>query len=283
MRAVFYALFAFFSFTLMDVSIKWLLEYYSLGQVIFLNAAFALIFISATVSRTPEVLKTSRPMLHLKRAVLLFVVDALAFYSYGQVPLAEAYSLILTMPIFTAVLAAALKLEPFGKDRLFAVLVGFSGVLLVLAPGFGAINIALLFALMSAGLEAVAFLMVVKHRDEEHPLAFAFYGLAFMTLAIWLIPGWTFEPLTREAIFVAVGGGLCYALAMGFVLSAFNLGSPTIVSSMQYSQLVWGMAIGVLFWGEMPADRALIGAAIITVSALALIAIRGKKSEVSEA
>ncbi|WP_020406819.1 DMT family transporter [Hahella ganghwensis] len=271
MRAVILALAGFFSFTLMDLSIKWLLQDYSLAQVIFFNGLFALIGLTFWILPRPKVLLTSQPALHLRRAFLLLLIDALAFYSYGQVPLAEAYTLILTMPLFTAALAMILRYEAFDLHRLSLAILGFAGVCVVLSPVFGSFQIALLAALASAIIEAFTFLMVVKHKEREHPLAFAFYGMAFMVLVTGLWPGWSLAGFTLEAYLISAGGGLCYALATAFVLSAFHSGSPSTVSSMQYSQLVWGILLGLLIWNEWPAVTAAVGGCLIVFSGLLLI------------
>ena len=298
MRAVLLALAGFFSFTLMDLSVKWLLQDYSLLQVIFFNGLFALLGLLLWIMPNPRVLKTRRPGLHLFRAAMLLVIDALAFYSYGQVPLAEAYTLILTMPLFTALLAMLWRYETHDLRRLSLVLAGFAGVCIVLSPTFGHFNPALLAALASAMIEAFSFIMVVKHKSHEHPLAFAFYGMALMVIVaggllvlkeIQLLDGlaiaadWrqegVFTQFSAKALLISAAGGLCYAVATYFVLSAFHRGSPTTVSSMQYSQLVWGMLLGAMIWQEWPAPAALVGGTLIVISGLSLLRREARRLE----
>ncbi|OZG73208.1 EamA family transporter [Hahella sp. CCB-MM4] len=271
MSAIMLALLGFFSFTLMDLSIKWLLQDYSLVQVIFFNGLFALIGLLVWILPKRQILYTRQPALHLQRAFLLLIIDALAFYSYGELPLAEAYTLILTMPLFTAVLAMLFRYEHFDFHRLSLALLGFSGVCIVLSPAFGNFHFALLAALASAIIESFSFLMIVKHKEREHPLAFAFYGMAFMVLVTGLWPGWSITEFSGTAYLISAGGGFCYALATAFVLSAFHRGSPSTISSMQYSQLIWGMLLGALIWNEWPAIPAIIGGSLIVVSGLLLI------------
>jgi drug/metabolite transporter (DMT)-like permease len=271
MRAILLALIGFFSYTLMDLSIKWLLQDYSLVQVIFFNSLFALIGLFIWILPQRSLLYSRQPGLHLQRAVLLLIIDALAFYSYGKVPLAEAYTLILTMPLFIAIFAMLFRYEGFDATRLGLVLLGFAGVYIILSPSFRQIEIALLAALASAVIEAFSFLIVVKHKQREHPLAFAFYGMAFMTLVTGFWPGWSFTEYAASAYLISAGGGFCYALATACVLHAFHTGSPSAISSMQYSQMLWGLLLGVLIWGEWPAVPSLIGGGLIVLSGLLLI------------
>lgn len=271
MRAILLALTGFFCYTMMDLSIKWLLQDYSLLQVIFFNSLFALVGLMLWILPRRSLLYTRQPGLHLKRAFLLLVIDALAFYSYGEVPLAEAYTLILTMPLFIAVFSMIFRYERFDPIRLGMVLGGFAGVVIVLSPAFVAFEVALVAALISAIIEAFSFLIVVKHKQREHPLAFAFYGMAFMTLATGLWPGWAISEYSMSAYLISAGGGFSYALATVLVLSALQAGSPSTISSMQYSQLVWGLLLGLLIWGDWPALTSILGGGLIVLAGLALI------------
>ena len=271
MRAILLALAGFFCYTMMDLSIKWLLQEYSLVQVIFFNSLFALVGLTIWILPRRSLLYTRQPGLHLKRAFLLLVIDALAFYSYGELPLAEAYTLILTMPLFIAIFSMMFRYERFDLIRLAMVLLGFCGVVIVLSPAFTLFEAALIAALLSAIIEAFSFLMVVKHKQREHPLAFAFYGMAFMTLVTGLWPGWDMSTYSVSAYLISAGGGFSYALATVLVLTALQSGSPSSVSSMQYSQLVWGLLLGVLIWGDWPGPASLIGGGLIVLAGLALI------------
>nr|WP_201746350.1 DMT family transporter [Veronia nyctiphanis] len=182
LAAITYAFLGFFFFTLMDISIKWLLEHYSLIQVTFFNCLFAMLGLLVWIAPDFSILKTRKIKLHVTRALIVLVVDLLAFYSYGEVPLAEAYTLILTMPLFTLAFSVMFGLESFSPYRAVLSFIGFLGITLVVAPGFGHFEIALLAALASAAIEAVGFILVSHNSEHEPPQAFAFYGIAMLTV-----------------------------------------------------------------------------------------------------
>jgi len=64
-------------------------------------------------------------------------------------------------------------------------------------------------------------------------------------------------------VIYSIGGGMCYAAASALVVTAFHLGRPSAISSLQYTQLVWGLVLGYLIWNELPDVLALIGGLII--------------------
>ncbi len=274
MNAISLAFIGFFMFTLMDLSIKWLLQRYSLAQVTFFNCFFALIGLLIWIFPKFELLKTTRPKVHLVRAVIILVIDLLAFYSFSKVALAEAYALLLSLPLFTMVFAVLLKYERFDIRRLILSFMGFIGILLVLQPGFKAFEIALLAALASSVIEALGFLMISHYSDRETPQAFTFYGFLLLTLTTGLATLFEFTPMKTIDIGISVGGGLCYAAGTVFVVSAFHKGQPSIVSSMQYTQLIWGLLLAFIIWQELPSIPAIIGGIIIVLAGLKIISLK---------
>ena len=265
------AIAGFFMFTLMDLSVKWLLNDYSLVQVTFLTCFFAMVGLLAWTFPNFHLLKTTRPKVHLSRAVLVLFADLLAFYSYGEIEIAQAYTLILTMPLFTVVLAIGFGYESFNPTRIAVSFVGFIGILFVLTPGYGAFNIAMLAALGCAMLEAFTALVVAHHKDRETPQAFAFYSLSLITLVTGIASVFSFTPMTFNAVSISLIGGTSYASGSASVIMAFQKGRPSAISSIQYSQLLWGLLFGYLIWGELPEALAILGGAIVVCSGLFLI------------
>ncbi len=274
MNALLLAAGGFFMFTVMDISIKWLLQSYSLVQVTFFNCFFGLVGLLIWIYPNLSTLKTTRPKVHFSRAAVILIVDLLAFYSYGEVALAEAYTLILTMPLFTAVFAIIMGYEKLNITRMAVSFTGFIGILLVLKPGYQTFNIALLAALGSAIIEALGFLMVTHYKEKETPQAFAFYGLCLLTAATGAATIFNFTPMTTLDVLYSIGGGFCYAAASAMVVSAFHSGRPSAISSIQYSQLVWGLILAYLIWNELPSTLAMIGGIIISLAGLYLIRLK---------
>ncbi|HPY40027.1 MAG TPA: DMT family transporter [Thiolinea sp.] len=271
MQAVGFAALGFFCFTLMDISIKWSLQSYSLLQVTFFNCLFALLALLIWAYPRFDLLKTRHPLLHLLRATIVLIADLLAFYSFGEVPLAEAYTLILTMPLFTAMFAFAFQQEQLKPATVLLSLLGFIGVYFTLNPSFGSLQIALLAALGCAAIESVGFLLVGRYRDQESPQSFAVYGLSLVVLSTGVYTLFHYQPMTLASTAISLGGGICYALATALVVSAFHSGSPTAVSSMQYTQLIWGMLLSFFIWHELPSTYALWGGLLVSVAGLGLL------------
>ncbi len=280
MNAVVLALAGFFCFTLMDVSIKALLQLgYPLVQVTFFNCLFAVVALLVWVFPRFERLRMARPGIHLLRAVTVVIADLLAFYSFGEIALAEAYTLILTMPLFVVVFGLILRLEVLDAKQLLATVAGFTGVIIVLAPGFGVLHVAMLAALTGAAVESLGFLLITRHSADETAESFAVSGISLLVVLTGFAMIFVFQPMTVAAIGISIGGGICYGLATALVVLAFHRGSASLVSSMQYSQLIWGMLLAWLIWSEEPALRAMIGGLIIVLAGLWLLKNRGRSND----
>ena len=251
MNAVILALAGFFCFTLMDVSIKALLQQgYPLVQVTFFNCLFALLALLVWVYPRFDRLGMKRPGIHMLRAITVVIADLLAFYSFGEIALAEAYTLILTMPIFVVFFAWILRLEVIGPKQLMATVAGFVGVCFVLAPGFGVLHVAMLAALAGAAVESLGFLLITRHRNDETAESFAVSGITLLVILTGVATGFIYQPMDLQAWSISIGGGICYGLATALVVSAFHLGPAARVSAMQYSQLVWGMLLAWMIWSN---------------------------------
>lgn len=86
-----------------------------------------------------------------------------------------------------------------------------------------------------------------------------------------------YQPMSREQWFISAAGGLCYAAATALVVSAFHCGRPGAVSSMQYTQLLWGMLLAFLIWNELPSPLSMAGGAVIVVAGLSLLLDKQKR------
>ena len=71
-------------------------------------------------------------------------------------------------------------------------------------------------------------------------------------------------------------GGTALMAALGFVaalcnIAAYRTGSAVVVAPMQYSQILWAVVYGYVFFGETPGPVDGIGAAIIIASGMYVV------------
>jgi len=178
------------------------------------------------------------------------------------------------MPLFTVIFAVFLGYEKFNLARIGISFFGFMGILLVLKPGYDVIEIALFASLASAIIESIGLLMLTHYQQKETPQAFAFYGLSLLLLVTGIATIFDFKPMPMLDVLYSIGGGISYAMATALVVSAFMIGRPSAVSSLQYTQLIWGLILAYLIWNEVPDSFALVGGVIIALSGLYLLRLK---------
>src|SRR3546814_8391469 len=111
---------------------------YAVSQVILarngIGALAVFVFVLLTASALP-CLRPKRPLLLVLRTLLNLVTSFLFFTSLRYLPLADAFAITFAAPLFITALSVPMLGERVGLRRWAAVVVGFTGVLVVVQPG----------------------------------------------------------------------------------------------------------------------------------------------------
>jgi drug/metabolite transporter (DMT)-like permease len=261
---------AVFLFGLINAGVKWLAADYSIVEILFFRNLFALLPSSVLVWRSGglAVLRTRRWEMHLLRAALGATSLGLLFWSFDLMPLADAIAISFATPLVLTALAAPVLKEHVGSRTWAAVLVGFAGVLLVARPSGDVVNVGALVGMVSAVLFAFAMITIRRMSATESSAAITFYyslicaGLAGLALPLsWTTPD-------GLALLGFAGIGLAGGLGQYFMTRAYALAPASATASMNYTSMVWAIAFGFAFWGEVPDLVDLVGIAIICLALL---------------
>src|SRR3984957_9850794 len=124
-------------FAVMSALIRYLGARYPIGEVVFYRSAFAMVpvmLVYALRGELAAVVRTERLLGQAGRAVLSIVGMFCNFGALARLPLIESNAISFTSPLFSVALAALVLKERVRIYRWSAVIVGFLGVLVVLAP-----------------------------------------------------------------------------------------------------------------------------------------------------
>lgn len=262
------------TFSVMDVSLKKLVETYPSMQVTFLRGAASLPFLfgaTALFGRWGDLLPKRWP-LHVARGLLSVVTLVLFVYSVSQLSLADAYAIFMSAPLLITALSVPMLGEHVGWRRWVAVLVGLCGVIVVLKPsGAGLITLGGLAALASALGYALSAITIRILTRTDSGTATIVWALFFVTViaGVLSIPKWTALQWEHWPWILCVG--LAGALGQYFITQAFRLAAPPVVAPLEYTALMWGMLFDWVLWLTTPSARMLFGSAIIVGSGLYII------------
>jgi drug/metabolite transporter (DMT)-like permease len=242
---------------------KFIVATYSVGELLLLRGAAALIVMSPLIwRRRREFLRLERPRLQLFRVVLSTLEVAAFFLATVYLPLADVVTYYLACPIFVTALSAIVLRERVGWRRWSAILIGFCGVLIALRPSAQTVSWPAMIAL--AGSMAFAVLMLITRSLRATPdivLASAQFIGTFVFGAILAPFGWIAPTPGGLGLFVAAGCISVCALLCGN--RSLKLAPASIVVPYQYSMIIWAVMFGYVVFGDVPSWATIFGAAII--------------------
>lgn len=241
----------------------------------FMRYAVSVALVSVVLNpvTTPGVFRTRRLGLQILRSLLLFGSTALNFLALRNLQLAETLSIQFAAPLAVALLAGPLLGEHSSRERLAAIAVGFLGVLVIVRPGVGTIQPAVLFSLGNMLCYALYIITTRKLAAYDSTATTMVYsGLSGLALMSPLLPWiWT-EPgsWTIWALLFAVG--LLGTLGHWLLVLAHARAPANVLAPFIYTQLLWSVLLGYGIFGDVPSRWTLLGAAIIVASGLYLLA-----------
>lgn len=266
---------AFVLFTIMDTMAKWLTGAYSLPQIMLLNTVFGHSIVMALLLTRMggwPAIRTRRLGLHLLRGAVAVGGGFGGYFAFSRMPMADVYAIIFAAPLMITALSAPFLGEHVGWRRWTAVVVGFSGVVLMLRPGAGVMDIGAFGALAAALAHAIAMLTVRRMGDTEAPIAFAFYtNMAAFLISGALLPFSGFVMPSLHDLALSAGCGITGALGLVCIVTGFARAPAAVVAPFQYTQMLWGMGMGYLVWGDIPDSGLFIGGGIVIASGLYIV------------
>ncbi|MBX2823816.1 MAG: DMT family transporter [Gammaproteobacteria bacterium] len=191
-----------------------------------------------------------------------------AFYAFRTLPLAQVYTPIFSAPILITLLAIPILGEKVRLVRWIAILIGMAGVLVVLRPGQVPLSTGHLAALLAAACVACTAIVTRKIGAREHSVTLIIYPMLvnFTFSGICLL--FVYEPMTGETMLTLAIIGVLSVVGQALMIRAYRLSEAQFVAPMQYSQMIWAILFGSIFFGEVPDRTVLLGALIIISSGL---------------
>src|SRR5689334_18928081 len=140
------------TFPFMNAAVKLLSPNYPAAQITWARFTGHLIFMLAVFLPVYRwtLFRTRRPFLQISRSMLMLVSNLVFVMAIGGVPLATASAIGFTSPLIVTALSVPLLREQVGWRRWSAVVVGFAGALMVIRPGGGLADPAVLLILASS-------------------------------------------------------------------------------------------------------------------------------------
>jgi S-adenosylmethionine uptake transporter len=210
---------------------------------------------------------------HLIRGSMSTVMAILFFWGLARVPMAQAIALAFVAPLIALYLAAVLLKERIERSAILASLLGFAGVVVILAGQaeaelgrdalYGSLAI-----LASAGFYGWNIILMRQQALVARPVEIAFFTSLIMAAGFLLVsPFLARAPATEQwpalvaAAFLAFGSLLLLSWA-------YARAEAQRLAPVEYTGFVWAAIFGLIFFSEPVRPLTLAGAAMIVVACL---------------
>jgi len=194
------------------------------------------------------------------------------FAALPMVSMAELTAIGFTGPLFICIGAVLFLKEHMTGARWAAVLVGFSGVLLVVSPwqsdGFGGVSAGVLLMLASAPVFAGSFLTakaLTRFERSDVVVLWQHLWVSLLLLPV-AIAYWTMPSPAQWGLLVVCG--VLGAAGHYCMTRAFRVADISAVQSVKFLELVWASIMGFIVFGTVPGFWTVIGGMVIFVSTL---------------
>jgi len=255
---------AVLSFSAMAIAARELLAHMQPFQVLFVRSMVMLAIVLVIVAQAdPGAAGTRRLPLHALRNLVHFGGQYCWVFAIGALPLATVFAIEFTMPVWTAILAAALLGERLNRGRVVMLVLGLVGVLIILRPGSGFFQLATLVALAAAFLYAGNMIATKRLSATEPPLAVLFWMSVMQTplSLVAALPQWVAPPVSSLPWIVLIGVGSYTAHYC--MTRAFKLADATVVVPIDFVRLPLIAVVGAMFYGEPFDPWIIVGALVI--------------------
>ena len=182
-------------------------------------------------------------------------------------PLAESSALSITSAFFTSLGGMLFFKERFHLKAWIAIVVGFSGVMLILHPSQKIFSFYAFLPLVSAVFFSASSLFVKRLSQNDSSQTTLIYLLGFMavfallsqTHTPWVLP--TSGDIPKLAII-----GVSYLLTQVCLIEAYTYAHTSFLAPFKYARFPASIFTGVLFFAEIPPITTLVGGAVILIS-----------------
>jgi drug/metabolite transporter (DMT)-like permease len=261
-------------------------------EVTFFRNIFGVIIIAFAIWKVPLKQKGGRPWLLFFRGAMGFLALLAYFYIMGKIPLAEAITYNKTSPLFVAFFAWIFLKEQLHPSALIALILGFLGIVLIAQPQGGVFDKYDILGIFSGIGAALAYTSIRELRNyyDTRAIVMSFMLVGTLGPLLFMVVG-SFYSAPKEwdwiiSAFVMPQGvqwfyivmvGLSATISQLLMTKAYELTKAGIVGTISYSNILFGMIIGVMLGDPIPDIWTTLGILLVIISGLIVALVKGNR------
>lgn len=280
LKGIFCIIIAGFGFALMSLFVKLSGDLPSMQKGFFRNI-IAVFISSIPLIKHWKVINIPRNntgwLVLISRSVFGTIGLVLNFYAISHISLADSSIIQKLSPFIIIILSYIFFKEEMTKFQVFAIIIAFIGITLIIKPsGNNIISMGALAALLGALCAGIAYTCVRylgTHNISGEFIIFFFSSLSSLMLLPYLILD--YRTMTYYQLLMLLLAGISATIGQYGVTFAYKFAAAKNISVFDYSQVLFSGIFGYMFFGEFPDFQSLIGY-VIVISVGIVLVLRSK-------
>ena len=266
--------FASFFFSLMTVCVKNINQRIPIYELVFFRSLLSLIITLSIIKIRNINPWGNNKLLLILRGLLGTSALVCIFYAIRNMPLSISTIIQYTYPIFISLFACIFINEKITKNIVFALIVGWLGILLILnTTQLTNINVeidrlSIFIAFLGAIFTALAYVTVKKlsFTEDVYVIIEYFPLVSFIILLPIVFYNWI-TPNVYELLWI-IGIGLFTQIGQTFLTIGLKNLPASEASSINYLQVIFASIWGFLFFSEIININFLLGASLVLLGTI---------------
>lgn len=238
-----------------------------------------LIILPYLVTKKFNTYKTKNLKFYIIRGAFNIPVMILGFGALVYVPLEQFKAMHFLSPIIVVLLSFIIFREQIYRFRIFALIIGFLGMLIIVRPGYVDFNIGTIMILVSLTFWSFIIILSKFVSKDDSPITMVTYQYTLMTifafpLAIyfWQMP----SLISMLLVFIAAASGTILHLCLGL---AYKYADLSVTQPIWFTGLIFGSGFGYFVFNEIPDFWTWIGGIVVFSSVLVITYFEKNKEE----
>ena len=270
---ILFAIFAYFSFSILDTIQKTAVIYHSIFQLLLIKYFFVLFlsFLESWRKKNHKFFKSKNYKLQILRSLLSILESGFFVLSFRYLSLADTHSIGSLTPVLIVCMSYIFLKEKISTKTWVAIFIGFVGVIIILRPGtsiFDPYSIIPLLAAFFLGLYQVVTRKISEYDSAETSL---FYTSLIGIFIMIILSSIYWQPTNMNSYFLFLGTGIFFSLGIYFQIIALSKAPASIIQPFHYTLIFWAIIFGYIFYNDIPDIFTIVGAFIITISGIFVI------------
>ena len=279
-------------------AVKWIGGNYSVLEIVTFRSLVALpiTVLFFRLEGSKGLPTTNQHITQYVRGFFLFLSYTTYMMGLAALPLASVESLRFSGPLMITILSVFMLAEKVEWQRWLALVIGFSGILLIIQPGSTQFNEGSLFVLTSVLFYALTVILTRKMNAADSSAT-----MAYFSVWVYLISAFVFSPLAAAVgeipnahpsvaflfhawtmptvldFSIMAGLGLIWSLWAYFMTRAYSIAQASVIAPFEYVSLPISILWGFLFWHEIPTLLTIAGAALTLASGMFILYLDRRK------